>query len=180
MVTYQIKRAPELSAGEMGQVLHAWEVHEWMALSVAAFRQRFAQSEFHLLTGPQATLLAVARINFDFCLRIDDRRYAFAELVGLVSTIPRQGHGSHLLGLLTGNLRERNVEALGFCEEPVRGFYRKCNVPMLYGQARFVRERDHGQWVASTDDDILDLTLSRESVALLNSLNGQRLAYLLF
>jgi hypothetical protein len=178
MVTYQIKRATELSAGEMGQVLHAWEVQAWMDLSEAAFRQRFAQSEFHLLTGPQAALLAVARLNFDFCLRIDDRRYAFAELVGFVSPQPRRGYGSRLLDLLTGTLRKRNMEALGFCEQPLRGFYQKCNVPILYGQARYVREMDHDQWVASTDDDILDLTLSPESVALLNGLNGQRLAYL--
>ncbi len=179
MVTYQIKQATELSATEINWILHAWAVREWMDLQEAAFRQRFAQSEFHLLTGRPAPPLAVARINFDFRLRIEDRCYAFAELVGLVCTAPRQGHGSRLVGLLTGNLRERNVEALGFCEEPLRGFYRKCNVPMLYGQARHLRERDHDQWVAATDDDILDLTLSRESVTLLNSLNAQRLAYLL-
>ncbi len=179
MLTYQIKGAQELSAGEMSQVLHAWEVREWMALPEAAFRQRFAQSEFHLLTDPQAALLAVARLNFDFCLRIDGRRYAFAELVGLACPKPRQGYGRHLLDLLTGTLRRRGTEALGFCEQPLRGFYQKCNVPILYGQARHVRERDHDQWVASTDDDILDLTLSRESAALLNGLNGQRLAYLL-
>ncbi|HEX8532010.1 MAG TPA: hypothetical protein VF646_18375 [Cytophagales bacterium] len=179
MLTYQIKQAQELSAGEISRVLHAWEVSEWMNLSETAFRQRFAQSEFHLLTNPHAALLAVARINFDFCLRIDGHRYAFAELVGLVSLQPRRGYGSHLLGLLTGNLRERNVEALGFCEQPLRGFYQQCNVSVLYGQARYVHERDHDQWVASTDDDILDLTLSRESADLLNGLNGQRLAYLL-
>jgi hypothetical protein len=179
MLTYQIKQAQELSAEEINRVLHAWEVQEWLNLSEVAFKQHFAQSEFHLLTGPENTLLAVARIHFDFCLRIDQRRYAFAELVGLVSLQPRRGYGSHLLGLLTGTLRERQVEALGFCERPLRGFYQQCNVPILYDQARYVRERDHDQWVASTDDDILDLTLSRESAALLNGLNGQRLAYLL-
>ncbi len=179
MITYQVKQAQELSAGEIRQVLHAWEVGEWLNLSESAFKQRFAQSEFHLLTGPGNTLLAIARINFDFCLRIDQHRYAFAELVGLVSIQPRQGYGSHLINLLTGTLRGRNVEVLGFCEQPLRGFYQQCNVPILYGQARYVRERDHDQWVTSTDDDILDLTLSRESAGLLSSLNGQRLAYLL-
>ncbi len=178
MLTYQVKQAQELSAGEINQVLHAWEVQEWMNLSEAAFKQHFAQSEFHLLTGPENTLLAVARINFEFCLRIDQHRYAFAELVGLVSLQPRRGYGSHLLDLLTGNLRGRQVETLGFCEQPLRSFYQQCKVPILYGQARYVHERNHDQWVASTDDDILDLTLSRESAELLNGLNGQRLAYL--
>ncbi len=179
MLTYQIKPAQELSAGEISQVLHAWEVGAWMNLSATAFKQRFAQSEFHLLTDSRAALLAIARINFDFCLRIDQRRHAFAELVGFVSVWRGKGYGSHLLDLLTGNLRSRQVEALGFCEQPLRGFYQQCNVPILYGQARYVRERDQDKWVASTDDDILDLTLSRESAELLRNLNGQRLAYVL-
>ena len=177
MHTYQIKKAADLSAGEIAQILHAWDVSEWMALQEAAFKQHFEQSEFHLLTGPQASLLTIARINFDFRLRIDNRHYAFAELVGLVSPQQRKGYGSQLLHLLIGNLRERDIEALGFCEQPLRDFYQKCNVRILYDKATYLRELDNDQWVPSTDDDILDMTLSRESIDLLNGLNEQRLAY---
>jgi hypothetical protein len=175
---YTTKRASELTAAEVESILHHWEVEEWAGLSEAGFKDKFRHSEFHLLTGPTGSLLALARINFDFRLRIAGAEYQWAELVGFVAPQPRRGYGSALLAALRANLQSRSIEALGFCEEPVRPFYEKARVRILYDQARYLREQCHDFWGIPPDDDILDLTLSERSSQLLASLHAGKLAYL--
>lgn len=178
MRNHVIKRAPELTAAEIGLILHHWEVEAWAALSEAAFKDQFRHSEFHLLTGEGASLLALARINFDFRLEIEGVQHGWAEFVGFVAAQPRRGYGSALLAALVSSLQSRGIQALGFCEEPVRPFYEKCNVHILYDQARYLREKQYDCWGIPPDDDILDLSLSGESRRLLASLHPGKLAYL--
>ncbi|MBD0254439.1 MAG: GNAT family N-acetyltransferase, partial [Cytophagales bacterium] len=160
MRNHVIKKASELTAPEIGLILHYWEIEEWAALSEAAFKDQFRHSEFHLLTGEGASLLALARLNFDFRLEIEGRQHQWAEFVGFVAAQPRRGYGSALLAALVASLQSRGIEALGFCEEPVRPFYEQCKVGILYDQARYLREKRDDWWGIPPDDDILDLSLS--------------------
>jgi GNAT superfamily N-acetyltransferase len=176
--THVVKRAAELTGPEIESVLHYWEVEEWAGLSEAGFKDKFRHSEFHLLTDPSASLLALSRINFDFRLEIAGTCYGWAEFGGFVATQPGRGYGSALLSALLTDLRSRGIEALGFCEEPVRGFYEKCNIRILYDQARYLRQKCYDFWGIPPDDDILDLTLTEESRQLLASLHPDKLAYL--
>ncbi len=178
MHQYTIRKANELAAPEIGQILQYWEVSEWAGMDEDTFRHAFRDSEFHLLTDERSTLLALARINFDFCLEIAGVRYRFAEFVGFVAAEKRKGYGSELLSAITGNLRSRRIETIGFCESEVRGFYQKCRIYILYDQAKHLREFDQNQWIVPTDDDILDLTLSEESRRLFAALDDRNLAYL--
>jgi hypothetical protein len=178
MRDYVIKRAPELTAAEIGLILHHWEIEEWVALSEMAFKEKFQHSEFHLLRGESSSLLALARLNFDFRLEIEGVQHQWAEFVGFVAAQPRRGYGSALLAALVASLQSRGIQALGFCEEPVRPFYEKCKVHILYDQARYLREKQYDFWGIPPDDDILDLSLSQASCQLLASLHPGKLAYL--
>ncbi len=95
-----------------------------------------------------------------------------------MATERRQGYGRALLMTLLGNLGERGIEAVGFCEKPVRGFYEKCGLPILRDGAKHLREYSNGQWLVPADDDILNLTLSESHWQLLGGLNDQCPAYL--
>jgi hypothetical protein len=175
---YLVKQPAALTPAEIATILQAWEVEAWQHLHPDAFKQAFSTSEFHLLLNDTEHILAMARINFDFKLLIESRVHQIPEFVGFVSVERAKGYGSILLKSIITNLQSRNIQALGFCEKELRPFYEKNGIPLLYGKARFIREFENDEWVVATDDDILNLTLSADTVALLESLNEAKEALL--
>ena len=178
MNTYLVKKAIDLTDTEIAIILHAWNVNEWMGLSAPTFREMFSESEFHLLLNDQTTILALARINFDFRIKVAGKTYEIPELVGLVSIDKGKGFGSTLLTNMIASLKSKNIEALGFCEQNLRPFYEKTGITLLYNQARFIKELNDQDWIAGTDDDILNLTLSNNMIQLLEGLNEKQPAFL--
>lgn len=179
-ISYSQKTGNDLSEEEIRTILNYWDVDEWKALTNDAFRNMFKQSEFHLLTDNYSVILCLARINFDFAIRISNMLYPIAELVGLVSTEPGKGYGKELLSFIQANVKSRDIELISFCEKANRGFYQKCGVPILLNQAKQLWEPDNGNWLIPTDDDILAINLSEHGINLLNSLSPEKPGYLVF
>ena len=178
MPKHEIKKASDLTTQQIRTILEHWEVDEWISLTDKQFSDKFKNSEFHLLLDSKSDMLSVARINVEFQIRIQNKNYSFPELVGLVSVIKMNGYGRQLLESITTSLRERNIEAIGFCEKELRSFYEKCNIEILYNQAKQLRESDNGNWTVPADDDILNLTLSNDSKNLLSNLSQDNLGYI--
>lgn len=179
MSNYQVKGVEALTAAEIAIILQHWEVAAWQHLTPQDFRRQFARSEFHLLTDERSTILSLARINFDFTLRIGNQQYEFAEFVGFVSVQKGRGYGRQLLRHLKGNLQKRGLESIGFCEKDLRPFYQQCQVEILYDKAKAMREYEAGQWLRPSDDDILNIHLPDEKRELLHRLHDGNPAYLI-
>lgn len=175
---YKIKQANQLLAKEIKTILSNWQIAEWSLLTSGQFKKKFEQSEFHILTASDRRPLALSRINFDFRFRIASESFQLAELVGFVSCEPKKGYGKSLLQFIKGNLTERNIEAIGFCEKQIRPFYTKSGISLLYNKAKYLREQENGEWISPSDYDILDLTLSPKMRLLLKSLSSKKLAYI--
>ncbi len=178
MSHYKVKAAANLRDSDIKTILEIWELADWEGMNPDAFREKFKNSEFHLLKNQSSGILAVARMNFDFKIQINDQTYAYPEFGGFVASPRGKGYGTELLVNVIQNLKARKMEALGFCEKPLRPYYEKCGIQILYDQAKFLREAEQNEWVPSNDDDILDLTLSSTSLQLLKSLNPENLAFL--
>lgn len=176
--SYQILTPAELSDFTIQTILHRWQVAEWYGMDAETFREFFSASEFHLLIDAgEGTLQCIARINRAFTLKIEEERYTFAELVGLVAVERGKGHGKTLMRQICHNLRERNIEAIGFCSNALRPFYEKCEVTILRDRAHYIYEQADAAWMPSEDDDILDVNLSPENVTRLRALNEHNVAY---
>lgn len=180
-IAYAVKIPGELSDDEIKTILDNWDVPDWSDMKPEEFRNRFGRSEFHLLTDPDSNLLSVARINFNFKLKIDEKEYQMAELVGFVAIEILKGYGKELLVCTSDNLRNRSIEAIGFCKNKNSAFYESCGLKIFYNSVKFLREMKDGQWFTPTeDDDIFSLTLSDSTILLLEKLSQDRPAYLIF
>jgi GNAT superfamily N-acetyltransferase len=177
---YTIKKSTELTTQEINTILQYWEIEAWMQMTEEEFRHAFKDSAFHLLTYNGSEILCLARINFDFSIQVGQQLYRIAELVGLVAAEKGKGYGKALIGHIRDYVENRQIEVIGFCEKELRPFYQKCDVPILYDQAKQLREKKGNEWVSSTDDDVLIIHLSEDSIRLFNSLNTQNLGYLVF
>lgn len=177
---YKIRNATELSPSEIEIILEYWQVEEWKKMNTSEFKKKFTQSEFHFLTDEASNILALARINFDFKIQIQNELYAIAELVGLVAVVKMKGYGKKLIKNIQSSWKERNIEAIGFCEKQLRSFYEKCAITIMVDKAKQLRERESNQWIIPTDDDILDVSLSRNSLSLLKDLSSTNIGYLIF
>ncbi|ANE52130.1 GNAT family N-acetyltransferase [Flavisolibacter tropicus] len=179
MLQYQIKQPKDLTAQEVLVILSAWEVGEWKALDLSTFQTLFSRSEFHLLFDATNTILSLARLNFDFKINIANKRLVLPEFVGFVSLVKGKGYGTLLLKHMLSYLHNTNTEAIGFCEKELRSFYEKCNIPILYNQAKYLQEpAEKGGWITGTDDDILVLQLTAENRSLLQTLSISNQGYL--
>ncbi|QNF31557.1 hypothetical protein HUW51_02005 [Adhaeribacter swui] len=178
MLRYQIKQPDELQPIEIRTILHYWEVDEWQQLSESEFKNKFAQSEFHLLTNENFKILAVARLNFDFSIKVQDQFYKLVELVGLVAMEKRRGYGKKLIENLVANVKARNLQTISFCEMVNRPFYQSCQLPMLLNQAKQLREPTGAEWLVPEDDDLLIVHLSEEHTQILKNLSPENLGYL--
>jgi hypothetical protein len=179
--TYSIKKPEQLSDAEIKTILETWDVGEWKDMKPAEFRDRFKKSEFHLLTDTDSRLLSIARINFNFKVKIAETKYQMAELVGFVAVEILKGYGKELLGSLADNLRSRNIEAIGFCKNKNSSYYENCGLKIFYDSVRHLREMKDGEWFTPTeDDDIFSLTLAADHVPLFETLSQDQPAYLLF
>jgi hypothetical protein len=178
MTIHIIKTSSELSDKEINTILKHWDVEEWKKMQADVFKSVFARSEFHFLVNKQSDILSLARINFDFHLKVGNIQYDFAEFVGFVSLEKGKGYGTQLLNEIIKSLQNRHIEAIGFCEKENRVFYQKAKVNILYDQAHYLREQENGKWITCTDDDILNLTLSETQSHMLESLNSERLGYI--
>ena len=179
MPEHLIKKPADLTSMEIKTILACWDVEPWTGIEDKDFIHKYRHSEFHFLTGANAAILCVARINFDFRLKIGHEIYPFAELVGFVSIEERNGNGKLFLHQIKNNMESRRIEALGCCEKAARGFYEKCRVPVLYGQAKYLRELPNDPFSVPADDDVFSLTLSDQHYRLLAGLNVNNLAWLL-
>ncbi|WP_336517702.1 hypothetical protein [Pollutibacter soli] len=174
---YQIKSAGELSEKEIERIVDAWSIPEYNDLTKVDFAERFSYSEFHLLYYGDS-ISALARINFDFELEMEGVKYKFAELVGLVAVEKQKGRGTQLVKLIMQNMVERNIQAIGFCEKSLRGFYIRCELRIFEGKAKYLLEYVESKWIPSTDDDILEINLSSANRLLFESLNQNNPAFL--
>src|SRR5882762_11920358 len=91
--TYKVKLSAGLSDVEIKTILDNWDVADWKEMEADAFRKRFENSEFHLLTDAGSNMLSIARINFKFKVKIGERIYPIAELVGFVAIEILKGYG---------------------------------------------------------------------------------------
>jgi len=174
---YSIKRSKDLSDKEVELILKSWEIEDWFDLDFSSFKIKFENSEFHLLEI-ENKIVSLARINFDFKLEIQKKLYSFTELVGLVSVEKTKGYGSFLLNEIVTNLKEREIETIGFCKKGLRPFYERNDIQILYGKGIFITEFDNNEWMDSDDDDILIINTSKENINVLQNLNEQNKAIL--
>ncbi|WP_175622038.1 hypothetical protein [Chryseobacterium schmidteae] len=142
------------------------------------FKEKFKKSEFHFLQIDE-NIVSLARINFDFKFKIESKPYQFAEFVGFVSIEKNKGYGTILVEKTMENLREKNIEAIGFCEKDLRLFYEKTSIKILYDKADYFLEFDNNEWIKSTDNDILILNASKKTIDLLQNLEELNPAFLI-
>jgi hypothetical protein len=179
--TYTIKRSADLLDTEIQTILDSWDVDEWKAMGSGAFRKRFEKSEFHLLFDPGNKMLSVARINFEFKVRMDELNYQMAELVGFLAIEILKGYGKILLGHLSENLKNRKIEAIGFCRNKYSLYYESSGFTIFYNKVKFLREKKNDEWFTPTeDDDIINLSLTENTIQLFEKLNDDSPAYLIF
>lgn len=176
---YQVKKPDELTENEIKIILNLWDISDWNSMESSYFRSFFKDSEFHFLIDSEKKILAVMRLNFDFILQISDKKYHFAEAVGLVSGHKKKGYGRKLIKYIINNITERNLETIGFCMSELRPFYDKCDISILHDKAKSIKEKSGSEWVSSDDDDILIFNLSEEKKELLNQLSSEKNAYLI-
>ena len=180
-MVYTIKNTGQLSDVEIKTILDNWDVPDWNDMKPEEFRSRFTKSEFHLLTDSASNLLSIARINFNFKVKIDETEYQIAELVGFVAVEILKGYGKILLEHVGDNLKKRNIEAIGFCKNKNSAFYESCGLKIFYNSVKFLREMKDGKCYTPTEnDDIFSLTLSENTIHLFEKLNHDHLAYLIF
>ena len=180
-MAHAVKNPGQLSDAEIKTILDNWDVPDWSDMKPEEFRNRFRKSEFHLLTDSVSNLLSIARINYNFKVKIDESEYQIAELVGFVAVEILKGYGKILLDLVGDNLKNRNIEAIGFCKNKNSAFYESCGLKIFYDSVKFLREMKDGKCYTPTeDDDIFSLTLSDNTIHLFEKLSHDRLAYLIF
>ncbi len=180
-MVYAVKNPGQLSDPEIKTILDNWDVPDWKDMQPEEFRNHFRKSEFHLLTDSVSNMLSVARINFNFKVKIDESEYQIAELVGFVAVEILKGYGEILLGFVGNNLKNRNIEAIGFCKNKNSTFYESCGLRIFYNSVQFIREMKDGKWFTPTeDDDIFSLTLSERTLPLFEKLSHDHPAYLIF
>jgi hypothetical protein len=179
--TYVIKSPGQLSDAEIKTILESWDVADWGDMKLEEFRNRFKRSEFHVLTDSASRMLSIARINFNFKVKITETEYQIAELVGFVAIEILKGYGKVLLEKLADNLKSRNIEAIGFCKNKNSAYYENCGLKIFYNSVKYLREMKDGEWYTPTeDDDIFSLTLSDNNIPLFENLSHDNPAYLLF
>lgn len=166
---YKIQTIHELTARRIEDILKLWNVPQCNGMKTDEFRTAFSNSEFHFLIEDDQ-ILALLRLNMDFILDIDDNEYAFMEVVGFVSLEKNKGYGSKLLLYFKDHIKERNLEIIGFCKAELRPFYEKCQIRILYNQAKIIKEKEGTAWIDSEDDDILIFSLFDEKATLLSQL----------
>ncbi|AZA82948.1 hypothetical protein C1637_17615 [Chryseobacterium lactis] len=176
---YQIKKTNELTEKEIEHILQLWDISAWNTMKSAYFRSFFKDSEFHFLVDAEDSILAIIRVNFDFILDISGEEVSFAEAVGLVAAQKKKGYGARLVEYFTENVKERNIETIGFCHTDLRPFYEKCGIEILYDKARMIKENVDSEWVNSEDDDILLFHISDKRKESLIKLSAQNNAYLI-
>ena len=174
---YSIKRSKDLSDKDIELILKSWKIEDGFDLNSSDFKIKFENSEFHFLKIDDK-IVSLARINFDFKLKIQNNLCHLAELVGFVSVEKAKGYGSFLLNAIVKNLKEREIETIGFCKMDLRPFYEKNNIQILYGKGILIREFENNEWADSEDDDILTLNTSKENIKILQNLNEQNKAIL--
>ena len=180
-MVYAVKNPGQLSDAEIKTILESWDVADWSEMKPEEFRRRFGKSEFHLLTDSVSNMLSVARINFNFKVKIDEKEYKIAELVGFVAVEILKGYGKDLLSYMGDNLKSRNIEAIGFCKNKNSTYYENCGLRIFYDSVRFLREFKDGNWFTpKEDDDIFSLTLSDGTIPLFEKLSHDHPAYLIF
>ena len=180
-IAYAVKNPGELSGAEIKIILDNWDVPEWSEMQPEEFRKHFGKSEFHLLTDPVSNILGVARINFNFKVKIDEKEYQIAELAGFVAVEILKGYGKDLLGYMAENLRTREIEVIGFCKNKNSTFYESSGLKIFYNSVKFLREMKDGEWYTPTeDDDIFSLTLSEGTIPRFDKLSHDHPAYLIF
>jgi hypothetical protein len=180
-MAYAVKNPGQLSDAEIKTILDNWDVLDWNEMKPEEFKNRFRRSEFHLLTDSTSNLLSIARINFNFKVKIDESEYQIAELVGFVAVEILKGYGKILLDSVGDNLKNRNIEAIGFCKNKNSTFYESCGLKIFYNSVKFLREMKDGKWFTPTqDDDIFSLTLSESTIPLFEKLSHDHPAYLIF
>lgn len=170
-MNYIIKNVDELNDSEIKTILNLWEITDWQSLDKEEFTKMFSQSEFHFLMNDNNDILSVLRLNFDFNLEINSVKHSFSEMVGLVAAEKGKAYGSLILGYFSSNIKSRNLDVISFCEQDLRLFYKKSNVEILEGKAKFIKEFENGIWKTSDDDDILIFNLTTTKKEILLELN---------
>jgi N-acetylglutamate synthase-like GNAT family acetyltransferase len=133
------------------------------------------------LKGPEAKLLSIARINYQFKVMVNEKEYDIGELVGLVSLEILKGHGKLLLSNIANNLAGRQIEAIGFCEKRNTAFYESAGFKVLLDKVKHLRERKDDQWFTPSEDDhIVAIALNDQTLQVFEQISDENPAYLYF
>lgn len=70
------------------------------------------------------------------------------------------------------NKKNRKVEAIGFFEN--------CGISIMLNKAKQLRKSAGDKWIISSDDDLLNISLSPEDCSFIPKLSPEKPGYLLF
>ena len=128
---YNIKPVEDLTNLEILIILDLWNIDSWKFMEPSEFKSRFRESEIHFLKDDRGSILCLARISFNFTLKISGTDYYFTEFAGLVSSQKHKGFGLMLIELIIENMKQRDLDSIGFSDKKLRSFYDKSKAGLL-------------------------------------------------
>ena len=143
------------------------------------FKSRFRDSEIHFLKDGGGSILCLARISFNFMLKISGTDYYFTEFAGLVSSQKHKGFGLMLIERIIENMKQRDLDAIGFSDKKIRSFYDKSKAGLIQDTAGFIFQQSDGELVRSSLDDIIVVNLKESNYKLLAELGEHNIAILI-
>jgi len=179
MPFYNIKPVGDLTNLEILIILDLWNIDAWKFMEPSEFKSRFRESEIHFLKDEKDSILCIARISFNFTLKISGADYYFTEFAGLASAQKHKGFGLMLIEHIIENMLERNLDSIGFCDKKLRPFYDKSGVALIQDAAGFIFQQSDGELVKSSLDDIIVVNLRDSHYKQLAALDEQNFAILI-
>ena len=179
MPFYNIKPVEDLTNLEILIILDLWNIDAWKFMEPSEFKSRFRESEIHFLKDEKDNILCIARISFNFILKISGADYYYTEFAGLASAQKHRGFGLILIEYIIENMQQRNLDSVGFCDKKLRPFYEKSGATLIHDAAGFIFQQADGELVKSSLDDIIVVNLRDSHFQQLAGLNEQNIAILI-
>ena len=179
MPFYNIKSVGDLTNLEILLILDLWNIDSWKFMEPSEFKSRFRESEIHFLKDELGSILCLARISFNFKLKISGTDYYFTEFAGLVSSQKHKGFGLMLIERIIENMKQRDLDSIGFSDKKLRPFYGKSGVALIHDAAGFIFQQSDGELVKSSLDDIIVVNLRDSHYRQLVGLDGQNFAIMI-
>lgn len=120
-----------------GKDLSKGFISEWNKIMYDAFeedsplnsknRKKFAKDVFFILTDSRGEILSTARLIF-VEVKFMGRKYKILGIADVVSPVKKKGYGKKIVKAMVKYAKEKNMDAVGFCETKNIGFYKKCGL----------------------------------------------------